>query len=497
LISFSPVALEAAIRGFRDASSKMASKHTLEGLIKWSGREQWADRFEQTLEDHLTSACEETGLEIDDIVSTIGDDHFMGTVWTCAFEDFLTREFDDGENAIDDYLKRRGWKESAAVRTYMAALRHSTMSLYEVSDIVRGTSFRARDLIRGGDPVLISERSATQSLRPWDRIAARVVQVGSRTQIGGGVLVFDHETSENLIEGIRKFDLLSCEEKREIAKVNGLDFGDQAFSEFSATVGLRALAPLFTTFWLVDAIDRIETPRIPEFHNAEGDELMLCEARYPLAAGTAADDIRAVLEALPEFRPTSATSWSWIGEGKSGAKPAGAASEPGGQSRESLTFETWSDDGTLVLGDVQLDDNTLVLSVNSEQRSHRGCRLLSAILGRRVGLPSVKTESIEQIMTSHDSAMPNQLDIPEDERRAIVHDYMDRHYRDVLDQPVPMLGGETPRAAVKTDDGRIKVVDWLKMMENRTAKSAEPNSAMADYDFGWLWMELGLSELRR
>jgi hypothetical protein len=60
-----------------------------------------------------------------------------------------------------------------------------------------------------------------------------------------------------------------------------------------------------------------------------------------------------------------------------------------------------------------------------------------------------------------------------------------------------MLGGETPRAAVKTDSGRIKVVEWLKMMENRTAKSADPNSPMANYSFGWLWTELGLSELRR
>jgi len=69
------------------------------------------------------------------------------------------------------------------------------MSLYEVSDIVRGTSFRARDLIRGGEPVLISERSATSTLKPWDRIAARVVRVGSQMQISGGVLAFDRDTS--------------------------------------------------------------------------------------------------------------------------------------------------------------------------------------------------------------------------------------------------------------------------------------------------------------
>src|SRR5262245_24129268 len=93
-------------------------------------------------------------------------------------------------------------------------------------------------------------------------------------------------------------------------------------------------------------------------------------------------------------------------------------------------------------------------------------------------------------MASRNSAMPNQLDIPEEEHRAIVHDYMDRHYRDVLDQPVPMLGGQTPRAAVKTHRGQIKVVEWLKMMENRTVGSADqiaqwPITVSAGYGRNW------------
>lgn len=248
----------------------MASKHILDGLIKWSKRDRWADHFEAILEDHLMQTGEETGLEVDEIVSTVGEDLFMSTVWACAFEDFLTREFEDGENAIDDYLKRRGWKESASVRTYMAALRNSAMSLYEVSDIVRGTSFLARDLIRGGEPILISERSATQSLRPWDRIAARVIQMGSRTQIGGGLLVFDHETSEILLESLRELDSLSSEEKRELAEANGYEFDDEAFMDLSPTERLRASAPIFTTFWLIDAIGRIQSPRIPDLRNARG-----------------------------------------------------------------------------------------------------------------------------------------------------------------------------------------------------------------------------------
>jgi hypothetical protein len=31
-------------------------------------------------------------------------------------------------------------------------------------------------------------------------------------------------------------------------------------------------------------------------------------------------------------------------------------------------------------------------------------------------------------------------DIPEEERRTIIHSSLDRHYRNLLDQPIPMLG---------------------------------------------------------
>jgi hypothetical protein len=465
----------------------MASKHLLQGLIKWSMRDPWRDRFDQILEDHLLPACDETGVATDDVVSIVGEDLFMSTVWACAFEDFLTREFEDGANVVDEYMKRRGWKEPASVRTYMAALRNSTMSFYEVSGIVPGESFRARDLARGGEPVLISEQSATRSLKPWDRIAARVVQVGSKMQIGGGVLLFEMGIAETCIEALHELRKRGKPKQRKLSKAKRQVLGDAAAAELASTETLRAISPMFTTFWLVDLIERARRPQIPDLRNMEGDQLLHCEARYPFAAGTTCDHIQAVLDARREFRRADATFWNWI----SLKKPAAHAS-----SHESLTFETSLDDGTLVLGGVELKADALVLAANSQRRCDLGCTLLSGILGGRVRQPSLKTETVEQLIASA-RAEPQQLDIPEEESCVIAHDYLDRHYRDVLDQPVPMLGGKSPRAAVRTDSGRIKVAGWLKMMENTTAKSSDHNGALAIYDFGWLWTELGIDELRR
>ncbi|OCK61593.1 hypothetical protein [Bradyrhizobium sp. LMTR 3] len=468
----------------------MARKHLLAGLMEWVTREEWRDRFEEVLEFHVLPACDDTGLEPDEIVSILGEDMFMRTVWACAFEDMLTREFGDGSNIVDDYLKHRGSKEPASTRAYITALRNSVMSLYEVSDVVLDKSFRARDLVRGGEPILISERLATRFLKQWDRFAGRVLQVGGRTQISGAVLPYEHQSSEELVDGLRRLGKLSKKDEQALARSIGEEFDAAAIARLSETERLRATSPTFTSMWLVDAIDQAQRD-LPELRNFDGDELLLCTICYPLDKSTTEDEIRRVLNSCADLRSITATQWNWIGGKKRGRKSARA------RSSESLTVETSLDDGALSLGHLELDGRTLVLSVNSRERSERGRALLSAVLGKRIGQPSIEATTVEQALASGDADEPEELDLSEEEHRAIIHETMDRHYRETLDEPVPALGNKSPRAAVKTKSGRAKVVDWLKMMENRTAKAGESNPAMASYSFDWIWAELGVAELRR
>ncbi len=83
--------------------------------------------------------------------------------------------------------------------------------------------------------------------------------------------------------------------------------------------------------------------------------------------------------------------------------------------------------------------------------------------------------------------------IPPDIARQIAHEHLDRHYRDTLDQPIPALGNKTPRQAVRSAAGQRKVVEWLKLIENRSARQT---GSVAEHDFGWMWVELGLSDDR-
>ena len=471
----------------------MASAHSLQGLIKWLARDEWRDRFAGVYDAHLQPACESLGVDVDQIVSILGKGWFMTTVWGSAFEDFLTRDFDDGRNIIDDYLKRRGWKESASTRAYLTALRTSVASLYEVSDIIKDTSFRARDLVRGGDPILIIERSATRSLKQWDRIAARVVHVGSQAQVGGALLQYQREASEDILKLLRTVVRRSDKDMKKLANKYSGDANNPAIDDaFSSAALLRAAAPKITTKWLIDIIGRTINPPGLDVRNIEGDDLLFCAVHFPLAADATAYDIRMALSRCPALRQETATFWNWFGT----RNPIKTLGRKKGTSRH-LALATTLDDGSLVLGGLELKDRTLVLSVNSQARSSRGRALFSELLGDLVSKPLVEMQTLDRAMSVRpNSPPPPELNLTEDERRTIIHQSLDRHYRDMLDQPAPILGNKSPRAAVRTAKGRAEVIDWLKMLENHAANSAGQNEAMATYDFIWLWEELGLIGLR-
>lgn len=230
-----------------------------EGLAAWSRRDPWRERMRSVIEEHLGKACEANDLAVADLAEVIGSP--VTTVLECAFEDGCTRVWEDGGNLADDYLKRRGWKDTAINRAYIAALRDSVTSLYEVGDVRQGESFLARDLVRGGEPVRVNERTATRTLVAGDVIAARVVTVRGEVRLTNAVLAVDRDLAEEILA------LLDRARRRAPGMMAGLvesiDPDLRARLE-SAVLDddemLRVAAPKITTLWLNAAIRRQLAP---------------------------------------------------------------------------------------------------------------------------------------------------------------------------------------------------------------------------------------------
>jgi hypothetical protein len=468
----------------------MASADSLKGLMKCLRRAKWQDAFDELLHQHLAPACAKVDVAVEELPELIGDQHFTA-LWGCVFEDFLARNLDDGRNIVDDYLKRRGWKESASNKAYMTALRSSAMSLYEVSDIVRDASFLARDLVRGGEPVRVIERSGTRSLKPWDRIAARLVQLGTRTEMTGGVLLFDYETSEAVLKALRRAGKKARRDAGELARQLGRDIGDPLIPEaLTDTEILRVSAFMFSNIWLGDLLKRTLVPVPPQMFNTDGDELTFTTVSYPLKPEATTDAIGLALAAVPALQRESKTFWSWIGPQPNARKKRRPA--------DGQTFITTLGDGSLVLGTLELKDRMLILEGNSQQRAERGRALIEPVLCQLVGQPSTEARTVAQIMALRptEKSMASSSGLSADEERAVLHATLDRHYMNLLDEPVAMLGNTSPLAAAKTAKGRERLVAWLKLLENGAARYAT-GTPMADYDLSWMWDELDITELRR
>ena len=391
-----------------------------------------------------------------------------------SFEDFLTQDFDvAGRNIVDDYLKRRGFKEGAQSKAYMKALRTSTMSLYEVSDVVPGVSLMARDILRGGEAVLVHEGTATKSLKQWDRIAARIVRVMDKNVFAGGLLAFSGRATEMILDGVRK--LHGKGRSKKLPDVTDED--------------LKAMAGLFTMVWLGDYFDEAANATPPQIRNMDGDEIVFHTARFTLAKGIRQKDIAERLDRMEALSPASSKFWNWL-ETTGDKVPV---------RRDGLTFDTSMDSGARVLGNIELKGRTLLFYANSAGRAEKGTALIRGALGELIGTPLTEIQTIDQMRAERPAtpAASQELDLPPEVMEKLIHDNLDKAYRKVLDEPVPMLGNQTPRQAVKTVAGRRKVAEWLKYLENQSAQHHLPDDPMATYSFIWMWKDLGIADLRR
>jgi hypothetical protein len=148
---------------------------------------------------------------------------------------------------------------------------------------------------------------------------------------------------------------------------------------------------------------------------------------------------------------------------------------------------------------VCLKQDVLLLQTNSVERVDRGRELLAGALGSLVRPPLTRMQTPEQAMA--DAPGVRSMDQPElplspANAETAVKQVLDRHYRETLKSPVPMLGGRTPKQAVRSKSGRQQVVEWLKYLENQSTHRAEA-SGEPSYDFTWMWKALGIKDLRQ
>jgi hypothetical protein len=452
-------------------------------LTAWiDGNATWSARLRDVLGEHVAPAAEKAGFDPDGAFEELGE--YSGEVFGAALEDLCTRRSaDPPENLVNDFLRKRGHRLPPLAKGYLQAMRDSAPGVYEIVSVAPGRGVTIRDLLLEGEPFEVTEISASRQLAQWDRLAARVVMLGGK-RVFTGVLVllpgeegkaFVRELRETLHDGLAR-------------RAGGAVAGETLQREAAGV--LRELAPKLGATRVAQIL-AARRPTAPNLVNRDGDPVEFIEARYPLTGKR--NDLVARLDAAPALRRAGArpAKWDWLGAA-SGNLPG--ASGPG----KSFALDSLVDGDAqqVVLAGLSLSGGRLVVYVNSRRRLERARALVEPLLAGLVGVPGIDAKSVDEMMAEEpDTPAPSRRTLPKHVERQVMKRFLDDHYRNWLDDKLPMLGGRTPREAARDFDGREQVVAVLKDMENLEARRKRDTGL--GYDALWLWRELGIEHLRR
>ncbi|HEC12568.1 MAG TPA: hypothetical protein ENI80_04870 [Acidiferrobacteraceae bacterium] len=462
----------------------------IRNIMNWADRPEWSEERATVFDAHLAPVCDHIDISREELSQELAEHGYGGMLFGIMFEDFVSRHLSpDDRNIIDDYLKRRGWRESVHGRRYLQQLRDSVLSLYEVVEVSPGHHCDLRDLVRDSKIIRVHEHMGTQNLVKWDRIAARVLNTNGKLTFSGGILPFPQEAAQSLLKMLTKSrkqfnkGLSRVAGKETVAKMLAPEGLDERF--------LEDACPAFTSVWLTHTLERLHAP-LPEMVNRDGEALMFTETRFPFLAEHFAQ-ITQRLDAEPEWKRDNPNEHTWI-----------CLSEPekkDNNAKQGLSIDTLRDGQHLISGTLELQSAVLILSTNSMERTERGKNALEAILHGLIGPALSKLQTPEQLMAENknrqqDDSNREPTDTIDPEIAAeIVHNTLDKHYRQCLDEPIPVLDNKSPRQCTRSKKGREKVIEWLKQLENNELRRAA-GQGQAPYDTSWMWDELKLAKYR-
>ncbi len=267
------------------------------------------------MQSYFEEFAEECGLEdIDEIEEFFGDSWMQ--IYPCALEFFFSNEYiknydnekTDSWNVIDSFLNKRGMMLNGKNKEYLRSLRNSHMSIYEVVDIKFDHSLTVKDLISGGNPIIIREKSLTHYVEKWETMGLRVCKEKGHNIIAGGALKLDRETALELAGNLAEIHKMGLQE---IQKGNKDLFDDESPDK---------VEKLFKAMWakeigLAYMLDiSKQKNKLQNLYNSDGHKISWCNIEFPLSA--AREDVVAVLTKIPDFTMEENTKkrsfWNWL-----------------------------------------------------------------------------------------------------------------------------------------------------------------------------------------
>lgn len=389
-----------------------------QNLMNWSSRDDWQEPRQRIFDAHIATILDRFDLDDDELAEFLGDENYTALL-NFAIEDFVAGRFgNEDRNIVDDYLKRRGRRESVPGKRYLRALRDAWPSLYEVVEVNLGRNLVVKDLIDGGPTLTLDDKLASRAAAPGDRIATRVVTVNKKCYLSDAVLTFSRQGAEEVLVELGEPKSAigeGSEAEAERAEADE-DSGEDERRKFL----LFARPCILTHAWLEDVVGGTTSSPF-EASEPDGGEFGPIQVRFPLRGDL--DEIEDRLDECFELDRDSRQdmSWTWVPSEEDDDDDEGVLTaeeweqadkilEADLDADDDLADEAWEDEDEdedeaawepgkrLPHANIVLEDGTLYLNVNFEQLAERGRDMLAKLLDDLVGPSVIDNVSLEQLL---------------------------------------------------------------------------------------------------
>ncbi|MEE4204019.1 MAG: hypothetical protein V2I45_10335, partial [Halieaceae bacterium] len=192
-----------------DRKARREIDKAIKHLIQYTGPNgEWEGLLEELKSEMFATPSRVLGWSIDELDDLINESPYQPMAFGFLFEEYATARWDDAPKSLAEaYLEHRGWREGTAGRAFLRALAESALRLWEVVEVTPGSHVDIRPYGTQEKPLRAYEQLGSESLRPWDVLAARLIKVNGKWGFTGGMLPLTPElamrvqsTLDNVVE---------------------------------------------------------------------------------------------------------------------------------------------------------------------------------------------------------------------------------------------------------------------------------------------------------
>ena len=344
-------------------------------------------------------------------------------------------------------LARGGPLLSAGQREWIELLASKPIRLYEVTEVMPGESMLMQDLLLPDSaPVLVQEKTGSRQAVRFDLIAGRIVPVDSHFELSGAVYAFPRNRSDGLIGELRR-------------ELEGADPDSPLAKEVTGCVIPRHWLKLFVT-----------PAMVPQFVDPVTKEpILLITDHYRVKDWQALEQ---ALSGEADVAGNRRDGWERLFDGGNGLEGSSAAINPGErQDRLSVFYRT-------------------------QMYADTGRPWFEGVAGQSVAFVSREItdpkDAVSKNRPGNAHAPPAPPRLPPEVMSELLGRHIRQFYQHWADQPLPALGGRTPREAIRTAEGLEQVKFLLHSYEHGEARQAK-NEHREPVSYDFLWQDLGVS----